>query len=118
MRVASPAALLVAKLYKLGERQEEPKADRLSDKDAFDVYRLLQLPVADLARGMRRLLADDRSAEVAKAARGYLERLFGTPDGLGCVMAGRYVEGVADPETVRLAAASLAQELLRSLIEA
>jgi hypothetical protein len=55
---------------------------------------------------------------VAKAARGYLERLFGTPEALGCVMAGRYVEGVADPETVRLAAASLAQELLRSLIEA
>ena len=33
-------------------------------------------------------------------------------------MAGRYVEGVADPETVRLAAASLAQELLRSLVDA
>lgn len=118
MRVATPAALLVAKLYKLGERQEEPRVDRLSDKDAFDVYRLLQLPVADLARGMRRLLADDRSAEVAEAARGYLERLFGTPEALGCVMAGRYVEGVADPETVRLAAASLAQELLRAMSEA
>jgi hypothetical protein len=32
-------------------------------------------------------------------------------------MAGRYVEGVADPETIRLAAASLAQELIRSLVE-
>ncbi len=118
MRVASPAALLVAKLHKLGERQEEPRADRLLDKDAFDIYRLLQLPIADLVGRMRRLLEDDRSAEVAEAARGYLERLFGTPEALGSVMAGRYVEGVADPETVRLAAASLAQELLRSLVDA
>jgi hypothetical protein len=118
MRVASPAALLVAKLYKLGERQEERRADRLLDKDAFDVYRLLQLPVADLAAGMRRLLADDRSAEVAEAAQEFLARLFGSPDELGCAMAGRYVEGVADSETVRLSAASLAQELLRLLTEA
>jgi hypothetical protein len=117
MRVASPAALLSAKLHKLGERQEEPRADRLSDKDAFDVYRLLQLPAADLVGGMRRLLADDRSAEVAEVARGYLSRLFGTPGAPGCVMAGRYVEGVAEPETIRLAAASLAQELIRSLVE-
>lgn len=114
MRVASPAALLVAKLYKLGERQAEPKADRLSDKDAFDVYRLLQLPAADLARGMRKLLADDRSASVAEPARGFLEQLFGTAEALGCVMAGRYVEGVADPETIRLAASALAQDVLGS----
>lgn len=38
-RVAGPAALLVAKLHKLGERQETP--DRLMDKDAYDIYRLL-----------------------------------------------------------------------------
>lgn len=117
MRVASPAALLVAKLYKLGERQEAPSADRLSDKDAFDIYRLLQLPAADLTRGMHKLLVDDRSGVVAEAARGFLEHLFGTPDALGCVMAGRYVEGVADPETVRLGAASLAQELLSAIAE-
>jgi hypothetical protein len=115
MRVASPAALLVAKLYKLGERQEERRADRLLDKDAFDVYRLLQLPREVLTRGMRRLLADERSVEVARASVSFLGRLFGTDDALGSVMAGRYVEGVADPETVRLAVASLAQDLLLSL---
>lgn len=112
MRVASPAALLVAKLHKLGERREEPKTDRLSDKDAFDVYRLLQLPAAHLTRGMRKLLADDRSTEVAVSALHFLEQLFGTPGALGCAMAGRYVEGVADPETLRLAASALARELL------
>jgi hypothetical protein len=37
--VASPAARLVAKLHKLGERQSRP--DRLVDKDAHDRYGLL-----------------------------------------------------------------------------
>jgi hypothetical protein len=117
MQVASPAALLVAKLYKLGERREEPGADRLSDKDAFDVYRLLQLPSAHLTRGMHRLLGDKRSAQVTETALRFLEELFGTADALGCVMAGRSVEGVANQETVRLAASSLAEELRSSLIQ-
>lgn len=38
--VAGPAALLVAKLHKLGDR-DESDSDRLNDKDAHDVYRLL-----------------------------------------------------------------------------
>ena len=37
--VAAPAALLVAKLYKIGERQHQPR--RLVNKDAHDIYRLL-----------------------------------------------------------------------------
>jgi hypothetical protein len=115
MRVASPAALVVAKLHKLGEREEEPRAHRLEDKDAWDIYRLLLLPTADVTRGLRRILADQRSADVGEAAVGFLKRFFGTPDALGCVMAGRYVEGVSDPETVRLAASSLANDLLLSL---
>lgn len=112
MRVASPAALLVAKLYKLGERREDPRGNRPADKDAFVVYRLLQLPSADLARGMARILADERSALVGEAAAGFLRQLFAAPDALGCVMAARYVEVVADSETVRLFASALAEELL------
>lgn len=112
MRVASPAALVVAKLYKLGERREEPRGDRLEDKDAFDVYRLLQLPTAELARGMKSIVADNRSALVGEAAVGFLRDLFAAPDAQGCVMAGRYVEGVADPESVRLSVSALANDLL------
>ena len=115
MRVASPAALLVAKLYKLSERQEEPHGHRLEDKDAFDVYRLLQLPTAELARGIRRILADERSALVGQAAIGFLRELFAAPDAVGSVMAGRNVEGVADPETIRLSASALANDLLSIL---
>ena len=39
LKVAAPAALLIAKLHKLGERRDEPH--RLIDKDAHDTYRLL-----------------------------------------------------------------------------
>ena len=46
---AGPAALLVAKLHKIWERRDTPS--RLEEKDAFDVYRLLQaVSTADLAR--------------------------------------------------------------------
>lgn len=38
INVAGPAALLVAKLHKLGERVDSP--DRLNNKDAHDIYRL------------------------------------------------------------------------------
>lgn len=40
INVAGPAALLVAKLHKLGERNDRDP-ERLNDKDAHDVYRLL-----------------------------------------------------------------------------
>lgn len=83
MRVASPAALLVAKLHKLGERREEFRGDRLEDKDAFDVYRLLQLPTDYLALGMARIRADDRSGRVGDAAIGCLCELFAAPAACG-----------------------------------
>lgn len=115
LRVASPAALPVAKLHKLGERREAPRGDRLYDKDAFDVYRLLRLPSAQLAQGMATILGDERSARVAEAALRILCDLFLEPDGFGCFMAGRYVQGVADPETVRQSASVLAGELMASV---
>jgi hypothetical protein len=37
--VAGPAALLIAKVYKIHERLDRP--NRLNDKDAHDIYRLL-----------------------------------------------------------------------------
>ena len=37
--VAGPAALIIAKLHKIGERAEAP--GRLVDKDAHDLYRIL-----------------------------------------------------------------------------
>lgn len=42
VKVASPAALIVAKLIKLNERISSPKPDRILAKDASDVLRMLR----------------------------------------------------------------------------
>jgi hypothetical protein len=57
INVAGSAALLVAKLHKLGERVDTP--GRLSDKDTHDIYRLLvATETPDLAKTLQRLHAD------------------------------------------------------------
>jgi len=115
IKVASPAALLVAKLHKLGERQASP--DRLLDKDAHDIYRLLvAVPTGELAEGLIRLQADPLAGEVTGVALRFLEQLFADgPDALGCMMAGRAEALVGEPDVVAVAAATLATDLLQAL---
>ena len=114
LHVAGPAALLVSKLHKLGERRERP--DRLLDKDALDVYRLLvTIPTADLAATLRRLQTVPVSAEATRIGIGYLRSLFATPESLGSQMAGRAVAPLQDSETVSRASAALASDLLENL---
>lgn len=110
--VASPAALLVAKLYKLGERQQTP--DRLIDKDAHDVYRLLvATDTAQLAHSMRQLMNHEFCGLVARHATVYLEQMFAAgANAQGAMMAGRAEQLVGDPATVSASAAVLAADLL------
>ena len=113
-RVAGPAALLVAKLHKLHERQGTP--GRLVDKDAYDVYRLLVvITTEELAEALTRLLADPFAGKVTLAALDFLGQLFGSADSLGSVMAGRAEELVGDPEVVAAASAALAGDLMIAL---
>jgi len=113
-RVAGPAALLVAKLHKLGERQETP--DRLVDKDAYDVYRLLvALPTHGLASALTRLLVDDLAGDVTSAALEFLAQMFGDAGSIGSVMAGRAEELVGDPAVVAASCAALAGDLLAAV---
>jgi hypothetical protein len=110
-RVAGPAALLVAKLHKLGERQETP--DRLVDKDAYDIYRLLvATPTETLAASLARLLTDGLAGDVTRIALDFLTQLFGRADSVGPIMAGRAEELVGDPAVVSAACAALADDLL------
>lgn len=113
--VAGPAALLVAKLHKLGERQATPR--RLEDKDAHDSYRLLvAMDTTALAGAMALLLRDDLSATVTRQALVHLREMFAaSPAALGCVMAGRAEEGVGDPEGVSAAVFFLAADLLAAI---
>ncbi len=118
LRVAGPAALLVAKLHKLGERDRGSDPDRLLDKDAHDLYRLLVAIETDrLARDLTRLLADDLAGDVTRTAIGYLEELFAAgPGAVGCQMADR-AEGLAggDDGVTAAAAAALAGDLTRAI---
>jgi hypothetical protein len=113
--VAGPAALLIAKLHKLGERRNLP--NRLVDKDAHDIYRLLvAVPTEELAHTMRELRADALAGAVTEQAIVYLGEMFADgPEATGSNMAGRAETGVGDPETVAGSVAFLAADLLRAL---
>jgi hypothetical protein len=111
VRVAGPAALLVSKLHKIGEREDQP--DRLADKDALDVLRLLRgIDTAPFAESIRRLQDHDVSRAVTRQALDLLRRLFGTPDAKGVEMVVRATEGLEDPATIRASCVVLASELL------
>jgi hypothetical protein len=112
LNVAGPASLLVAKLHKIYERRDRP--DRLVDKDAHDVYRLLvAIDTPTLAGRLSWLAVDDLAAEVTRAAMPMLQELFASgPDALGSAMAGRAEELVGDPAVVSAATAALAGDLL------
>lgn len=115
VRVAGPAALLVAKLHKIAERISAPH--RLNDKDAHDTYRILvDADTAELARMFRLLVRDPISSEVTEQAAEHLATLFAAgPDALGSTMAGRAEEGIGEPETVALATSLLAADLVQAL---
>ncbi|MCY3730457.1 MAG: hypothetical protein OXF98_03880 [Rhodospirillaceae bacterium] len=112
MLVAGPAALLVAKVHKIAERTTGT-ADRVSDKDALDVLRLLQ--ATDTATLVARLvdLADDTvSAEVAAEAVSQLGRLFGSRDAVGISMAVRAARADAEADVISASFTTLVSDLL------
>jgi hypothetical protein len=112
--VASPAALLVAKLHKIGERRTTPT--RLVDKDAHDVYRLLLAVTTDeLSTALSRLACDAFAGTVTQRAVQYLGELFGQPNATGSTMAGRAEDGIGDPEVVSASVSLLANDLLDAI---
>lgn len=112
-RVAGPAALLVAKTYKIAERVGTP---RLNDKDAHDMYRIFFAIDTDvLADGFNRLLGAPCASE-AEEALAQIEKLMAAGPGAAIsMMAGRAEEGLGNPANVSLSASVLAEELLRAL---
>ena len=116
VRVAGTAALLVAKAHKIGERASTTP-DRLIDKDAHDLYRILVATDTEaLAADITRLLAEELSRDPTIVALDYIRDLFAPgPEAIGSQMAGRTEEGVGEPVTVALQASILAGDLLVAL---
>ena len=112
--VAGPTALLVAKLHKIWERRTSPR--RQEDKDALDVYRLLQaVPTEELADRLGELLSDPLASEVSREAVGFLETLFGRTEAEGIQMTVRATEGLEDPDRLAASCSALAEDLLAAV---
>lgn len=108
--VAGPAALLVAKLFKIGERQDQPR--RLENKDALDVFRILRAIESErLAPVLGRLLFADVSREVTAMSVDYLQHLFGKPDAPGVRMLTAALP-MEDEPILAASCAALAVEIL------
>ena len=98
-RVAGPAALLVAKLFKVQERVAAGRQDRIADKDSRDLYRLmLTIPMSEFTPRLERMLDASVSRETTTTALGYLDELFGAPAAVGVTMAERAFLGAVPPE--------------------
>lgn len=117
IRVAGPSALLVAKVHKISDRNQELRARRLEDKDGLDVLRLLRgVEARRLADGLIRLRQEEVSAAVTGEAIELLADLFGSARAVGTLMAIRASERLEDPTVIAESCAALTRELL-SLIE-
>lgn len=112
--VAGPAALLVSKLHKIGERRDTP--ERLLDKDAHDIYRLLvAVPTGVLAQRLSVLRRDAVAGEATERAVQFFADLFCHEGAMGATMAGRAEVAVGSPATVSASTAALAADLIEAL---
>lgn len=114
VQVAGPAALLIAKAYKIHERVTEVGQQRVQYKDAGDVVRIMQSDSGDpdeIADRIRRLRADDRTADITKTGLQYLRQLFGARNAEGTQAAVTALEGAMDQSSVETLVPAYLNEL-------
>lgn len=116
MLVARPAALLIAKLHKVGERLRD-QARRAQAKDAFDVLRLLQAPGWDpLVDDLRIGRSDALCGSSVRQGVDYLRALFSTLGAAGCRLLREGYTGVGATLSaqVQVLASELSDRLART----
>ncbi|MGW6360929.1 hypothetical protein ACWFR5_38615 [Streptomyces sp. NPDC055092] len=102
--VAGPAALLVAKSIKLDERIRDAakRPDRLSNKDAGDVYRIMTtVPAPDVARAFTVLRNNPRVGDIALHGLQLLHALFGAAATPGTELAVQALAGDVPQSRIR-----------------
>lgn len=103
--VAGPAALLIAKAYKLHERIEDAnrgKPQRLSAKDAGDVYRIMStIRPAEVAASFATLRSDPRVSTITEHGLEFLHTLFGAPATPGTELAVQALAGDVPEARIR-----------------
>ena len=114
MWVAGAGALFVAKVHKIAERVDHN--DRVLDKDALDVLRLLRATdTDDLAARLRSLTGHDLAGSVTTEAIGLVPQLFGSGQSDGVLMAVRAAGAAEDAATIAGSLVALASDLGSSL---
>lgn len=105
VEVAGVAAMLVAKAHKIHDRLESNRPGRAEDKDAADVYRLMQTTSPnDVAARLADLRKHEIAGPVTDAAIGYLVELFGRRSGQGVLMAVQALRiAIPEPQVATLA---------------
>jgi hypothetical protein len=113
--VAGEAALLVAKAHKIHDRHEGGRADRINDKDAADVVRLMQTTDPSVVGAtLGELTADPVAGAASRNALGFLEALFGRVGRPGIRMATRALQLAMPEATIETLCVMYASELVRS----
>ncbi len=113
VEVAGVAALLVAKAHKIRDRLDSGRSDRLSDKDAADVYRIMQTnQPAAVAETIRALIEERMSSEVTLQALDIMRDLFARRAGEGVAMAQRALQLAVDPDQVATLCVAFTGQLL------
>lgn len=115
IQVVGPAALLIAKSYKIGERVEAKR--RIENKDAHDIYKILTaLDTKTLSESLRQLLEDPFAGESVRQGINYFRKLFASgPDSPGSQMAGEAERDFGNFEIVTRATSLLAEDLFLTL---
>lgn len=109
--VAGLASLLVAKLFKIAERETTP--ERWMPKDGLDVLRILRsADLQEVGATLRGLEGHAVAGTVTREARKYLERLFASRTGHGAAMAVRASAGLENAATIAISCETLARRLL------
>ncbi len=118
LKVAGPAALLVAKVHKIGERLEDPDVRRQAQlpKDAFDIYRLLRaIDTTEMAKEFGLLQSHEISGRVTSEALSIFQRLFSAPSEVGTELVVRAVPATEDPDFIAASTVALSQDLLEAV---
>lgn len=118
LKVAGPAALLVAKVHKIGERLEDPDVRRQAQlpKDAFDIYRLLRaIDTTEMAKEVGLIQSHEISGRVTSEALSMFQRLFSAPSEMGTELVVRAVPATENPDFIAASSVALSQDLLKAV---
>lgn len=116
-KVAGPTALLIAKCHKIQERIEHAlRTDRVLDKDAGDVYRIMQTSnPRECALTATQLMEDQQIGNSVQAGVEFFIGQFRTSGTPGTAMATRYFRGTVPEERVRAICTGFVSEFVGAM---